>query len=330
MVLRHLQTYLPSNYGANAMQKRPLGKSGISIAPVMFGGNVFDWTADEATSFALLDQFVEAGFNAIDTADVYSAWVPGHKGGESETVLGAWLKKSGKRADVVVATKLGMLAPNNGLTRTQIETAVEASLKRLQTDYIDLYQAHKDDAETPLDETLEAFEMLIKAGKVRAVGASNYEAPRLKAALEDGEKPGCARYETLQPLYNLMERGFEKDLQPLCLEHEVGVIPYFSLAAGFLSGKYRSEDDLKKSPRGGGVKKYLNDKGFAVLKALDEVAETHSATPAEIAVAWVIAQPGITAAIASATKPEQLGALIKAASLALTPEDLSTLDAASA
>jgi len=312
------------------MQKRPLGKSGISIAPVMFGGNVFDWTADEATSFALLDQFVEAGFNAIDTADVYSAWVPGHKGGESETVLGAWLKKSGKRADVVVATKLGMLAPNNGLTRTQIETAVEASLKRLQTDYIDLYQAHKDDAETPLDETLEAFEMLIKAGKVRAVGASNYEAPRLKAALEDGEKPGCARYETLQPLYNLMERGFEKDLQPLCLEHEVGVIPYFSLAAGFLSGKYRSEDDLKKSPRGGGVKKYLNDKGFAVLKALDEVAETHSATPAEIAVAWVIAQPGITAAIASATKPEQLGALIKAASLALTPEDLSTLDAASA
>jgi aryl-alcohol dehydrogenase-like predicted oxidoreductase len=312
------------------MQKRPLGRSGISIAPVMFGGNVFDWTADEATSFALLDQFVDAGFNAIDTADVYSAWAPGHKGGESEAVLGAWLKKSGKRADVVVATKLGMLPPNNGLKKAQIEAAVEASLKRLQTDYIDLYQAHKDDAETPLDETLEAFEALIKAGKVRAVGASNYEAPRLKAALEDGEKLGCARYETLQPLYNLMERGFEKDLQPLCLEHEVGVIPYFSLAAGFLSGKYRSEDDLKKSPRGGGVKKYLNDKGFAVLKALDEVAETHSATPAEIAVAWVIAQPAITAAIASATKPEQLDSLIKAASLALTPEDLSTLDAASA
>jgi aryl-alcohol dehydrogenase-like predicted oxidoreductase len=312
------------------MQKRPLGRSGISIAPVMFGGNVFDWTADEATSFALLDQFVDAGFNAIDTADVYSAWVPGHTGGESERALGAWLKKSGKRADVVVATKLGMLPPNNGLKKAQIEAAVEASLKRLQTDYIDLYQAHKDDAETPLDETLEAFEALKKAGKVRAVGAYNYEAPRLKAALEEGEKPGPARYETLQPLYNLMERGFEKELQPLCLEHEVGVIPYYSLASGFLSGKYRSEDDLKQSPRGGGVKKYLTDKGFAVLKALDEIAEAHGATPAEIAVAWVIAQPAITAAIASATKPEQLDALIEAASLALTPEDLSALDAASA
>jgi aryl-alcohol dehydrogenase-like predicted oxidoreductase len=311
------------------MHKRPLGKSGIHIAPVMFGGNVFDWTADEATSFALLDQFVDAGFNAIDTADVYSAWVPGHKGGESETVLGAWLKRSGKRSDVVVATKLGMLPPYNGLKRTQIETAVEASLKRLQTDYIDLYQAHKDDADTPLDETLEAFEALKKAGKVRAVGASNYEAPRLKAALEDGAKPGHARYETLQPLYNLMERGFEKELQPLCLEHDVGVIPYYSLASGFLSGKYRSEDDLKQSPRGGGVKKYLNDKGLKVLKALDEVSEAHSATPAEVAIAWVIAQPSVAAAIASATKPEQLDALIKAASLKLGADDLAKLDIAS-
>ena len=312
------------------MQKRPLGKSGIAIAPVMFGGNVFDWTADEATSFALLDQFVEAGFNGVDTADVYSAWVPGHKGGESETVLGAWLKKSGKRAQVVVATKLGMLAPNNGLNKAQIETAVEASLKRLQTDYIDLYQAHKDDADTPLDETLEAFEALIKAGKVRAVGASNYDAPRLKAALEEGEKPGHARYDTLQPLYNLMERGFEKDLQPLCVEQDVGVIPYYSLASGFLSGKYRSEDDLKKSPRGGGVKKYLNDKGFAVLKALDEVSEAHNAAPAEVAIAWVIAQPAITAAIASATKSEQLDALIKAANLHLSKGDLAALSQASA
>jgi aryl-alcohol dehydrogenase-like predicted oxidoreductase len=311
------------------MQKRPLGKSGLSIAPVMFGGNVFDWTADEATSFALLDQFVDAGFNAIDTADVYSAWVPGHKGGESETVLGAWLKQSGKRSEVVVATKLGMLPPNNGLTRTQIETAVEASLKRLQTDYIDLYQAHKDDADTPLEETLEAFEALIKAGKVRAVGASNYEAPRLKEALEAGAKPGRARYQTLQPLYNLIERGFEKELQTLCLEHDVGVIPYYSLASGFLSGKYRSEEDLKKSPRGGGVKKYLNDKGLKVLKALDEVSEAHSATPAEVAIAWVIAQPSIAAAIASATQPEQLDALIKAASLKLGADDLAKLDIAS-
>jgi aryl-alcohol dehydrogenase-like predicted oxidoreductase len=230
---------------------------------------------------------------------------------------------------VVVATKLGMLPPYNGLKRTQIETAVEASLKRLQTDYIDLYQAHKDDADTPLDETLEAFEALKKAGKVRAVGASNYEAPRLKAALEDGAKPGHARYETLQPLYNLMERGFEKELQPLCLEHDVGVIPYYSLASGFLSGKYRSEDDLKQSPRGGGVKKYLNDKGLKVLKALDEVSEAHSATPAEVAIAWVIAQPSVAAAIASATKPEQLDALIKAASLKLGADDLAKLDIAS-
>jgi aryl-alcohol dehydrogenase-like predicted oxidoreductase len=312
------------------MQKRKLGASGIEIAPVMFGGNVFGWTIDEATSFALLDRFVDAGFNAINTADVYSAWVPGHKGGESETVLGAWLKQSGKRDQVVVATKLGMLAPNNGLKKAQIEAAVEASLKRLQTDYIDLYQAHKDDAETPLEETLDAFEALKTAGKVRALGASNYEAPRLKAALEAGEDPGRARYQTLQPLYNLMERGFEKDLQPLCVEHDVGVIPYYALASGFLSGKYRSEADLGKSPRGGGVKKYLTDKGLAVLKALDDIAETHGATPAAVAVAWVIAQPSIAAAIASATKPDQLDALIEAADLSLSAEDLSTLDKASA
>ncbi len=312
------------------MHKRPLGRSGIEIAPVMFGGNVFNWTADEATSFALLDKFVDGGFNAIDTADVYSAWVPGHKGGESETVLGAWLKRSGKRSEVVVATKLGMLSPNNGLKRAQIETAVEASLKRLQTDYIDLYQAHKDDADTPLDETLEAFEALKKAGKVRAVGASNYEAPRLKAALQEAKRPGRARYETLQPLYNLMERGFEKDLQPLCLAEDVGVIPYYSLASGFLSGKYRTDDDLKKSPRGGGVKKYLNDKGFAVLDALDAISKAHGATPAEVAIAWVIAQPSITAAIASATTSEQLDALIKAANLELSKDDLAALDQASA
>jgi len=311
------------------MQKRPLGKSGIEVAPVMFGGNVFGWTIDEATSFRILDAFTDAGFNAIDTADVYSAWVPGHTGGESETVLGAWLKKSGKRSEVVVATKLGMLPPNNGLSKVQIEAAVEASLKRLQTDYIDLYQAHKDDEATPLDETLEAFEALKTAGKVRALGASNYEAPRLKAALEAGEAHGHARYETLQPLYNLMERGFETELQPLCVAQDVGVIPYSSLASGFLSGKYRSEDDLGKSPRGRGVKKYLNEKGFAVLKALDEIAEAHAATPSEVAIAWMIAQPSISAAIASATTLEQLNALIKAADLTLTKSELASLDQAS-
>ena len=311
------------------MQKRPLGKSGIEVAPVMFGGNVFGWTIDEATSFRILDAFTDAGFNAIDTADVYSAWVPGHTGGESETVLGAWLKKSGKRSEVVVATKLGMLPPNNGLSKVQIETTVEASLKRLQTDYIDLYQAHKDDAATPLDETLEAFEALKTAGKVRALGASNYEAPRLKAALEAGEAHGHARYEMLQPLYNLMERGFETELQPLCVAQDVGVIPYSSLASGFLSGKYRSEDDLGKSPRGRGVKKYLNEKGFAVLKALDEIAEAHAATPSEVAIAWMIAQPSISAAIASATTLEQLNALIKAADLTLTQTELDALDHAS-
>jgi len=312
------------------MQTRKLGRSGIEIAPIMFGGNVFGWTADPAMSFRLLDAFTDAGFNAIDTADIYSAWAPGHVGGESETVLGAWLKQSGKRDKVVVATKVGFLAPNNGLSAAQIAGAVEASLKRLQTDYIDLYQAHNDLADTPLDETLQAFERLIQAGKVRAVGASNYEAPRLQAALDEAEKPGRARYQSLQPLYNLMERGFERELQPLCVAEDVGVIPYYSLAAGFLSGKYRSEADLGQSPRGGGLKKYLNDKGFAVLKALDQVAQAHSATPAEAAVAWVLAQPGITAAIASATKPEQLEALIKAASLTLTAEDLQALDQASA
>jgi aryl-alcohol dehydrogenase-like predicted oxidoreductase len=312
------------------MQTRKLGRSGIAIAPIMFGGNVFGWTADQAMSFRLLDAFTDAGFNAIDTADAYSAWVPGHQGGESETVLGAWLKARGRRDKVVVATKLGMLAPNKGLSRAAIETAVDASLRRLQTDYIDLYQAHRDDEETPLEETLEAFEVLIKAGKVRAVGASNYEAPRLKAALDEAAKPGRARYESLQPLYNLMERGFEQALQPLCEAEDVGVIPYYSLAAGFLSGKYRSEADLGQSPRGGGLKKYLTDKGFAVLKALDQVGEAHGATPAEVAVAWVIAQPGITAAIASATQPAQLEALIKAAALTLTPDDLKALDQASA
>jgi aryl-alcohol dehydrogenase-like predicted oxidoreductase len=312
------------------VEKRKLGKSGLEIAPLMFGGNVFGWTVDEATSFRLLDAFVDAGFNAIDTADAYSRWVPGHAGGESETVIGAWLKASGKRDKVVLATKVGLLAPNDGLRKAQIEAAVEASLKRLGSEVIDLYQAHKDDPATPLEETLEAFEGLKKAGKVRALGASNYTAPRLAEALEDSARSGLARYDSLQPLYNLLERGFETELQPLCLAQDVGVIPYSSLASGFLSGKYRSEADLGKSPRGGGVKKYLNDKGFAVLKALDQIAEAHGATPADIAVAWVIAQPSISAAIASATNLEQLASLINAARLTLSADDLVLLERASA
>jgi aryl-alcohol dehydrogenase-like predicted oxidoreductase len=312
------------------MQKRKLGRSGLEIAPLMFGGNVFGWTADAAVSHRLLDAFLDAGFNAVDTADVYSAWAPGHKGGESEAVIGEWIKRSGKRDQVVIATKLGMLPPNNGLRSGQIEAAAEASLRRLNTDYIDLYQAHRDDESTPLEETLEAFERLKAAGKVRAAGASNYQAPRLKAAL-DAAAPGRARYESLQPEYNLAARaGFEGPLQDLCLENDVGVITYYSLAGGFLTGKYRSEADFSKSPRGRTVAKYLNDKGLAILTALDAVAEAADTTPAAAAIAWVIAQPGVTAAIASATSEDQLGSLVAAARLELSPEALESLSRASA
>ena len=313
------------------MELRPLGRSGLKTAPWAFGGNVFDWTADKATSFALLDAFVGEGFSLIDTADVYSAWAPGHKGGESETVMGEWFAaRPGVRDKVLVATKLGMLPPNNGLSAKQIETAVEASLKRLQTDRIDLYQSHKDDAETPLEETLTAFDRLVKSGKVRAIGASNYDAPRLAEALKVSADKGLARYDSLQPAYHLMDREIEKELVPLCLEQDVGIITYYSLGAGFLTGKYRSEADLGKSPRGGGVKKYLTDKGFAVLKALDEVSEAHAATPAQVAAAWVMAKPGVTAAIASATSLDQMKDLIAAARLVLTADDMAKLDKASA
>jgi aryl-alcohol dehydrogenase-like predicted oxidoreductase len=313
------------------MNLRPLGRSGLKTAPWAFGGNVFGWTADQETSFALLDAFVGEGFSLIDTADVYSAWVPGHKGGESERVLGAWLAaRPGAREKVLIATKLGMLAPNNGLSAGQVETAVEASLKRLGTDRIDLYQSHKDDPATPLEETLTAFQRLIKAGKVRAIGASNYAAPRLAEALKVSADKGVARYDTLQPAYNLMDRAIEADIVPLCLDEDVGIITYYSLASGFLSGKYRSEADLGKSPRGGGIKKYLNDKGFAVLKALDEVAEARAATPAQVAAAWVMAKPGIAAAIASATSLDQMKDLTAAARLTLSADDIAKLDAASA
>jgi aryl-alcohol dehydrogenase-like predicted oxidoreductase len=316
------------------MQMRQLGRSPLRIAPLMFGGNVFDWTADPATSFALLDAFVGAGFNAIDTADVYSRWVPGHQGGESETVIGAWLKARGPsaREKVVIATKLGMDLGEgrSGLSKTWMAKAVEASLQRLQTDYIDLYQAHRDDAATLLEETLEGFADLIAAGKVRVIGASNYSAPRLAEALEISARHGLPRYETLQPLYNLVERpAYEAELRAVCEAQDVGVIPYYSLASGFLTGKYRTEADLSKSPRGGGVKKYLTAQGQATLTALDDIAGQHSATPAQVALAWLMAQPTIAAPIASATSVEQLSDILKAAGLTLSAADLASLDAAS-
>ena len=314
------------------MQKRRLGRSGLQIAPLMLGANVFGWTADQAASFAVLDAFVDEGFDAIDTADVYAAWTPAGAGA-SERIIGAWFKAGGKRDKVVLATKVGMDMGENrkGLAARYIVEAVEASLKRLQTDRIDLYQAHKDDPSVPLDETLEAFARLVAAGKVRVIGASNYEAPRLAQALDLSEGAGLPRYETLQPLYNLVDRaGFEAGLQRLCLEREIGVIPYSSLASGFLTGKYRSEGDLGKSPRGAGVKRRLDARGLAILAALDKVAAGHGASPTQVALAWSMAQPAIAAPIASATGVAQLRELTAAARLTLSPGDLAELDAAGA
>jgi aryl-alcohol dehydrogenase-like predicted oxidoreductase len=316
-----------------APTKRKLGNSGLEIAPIVFGGNVFGWTADEVTSFRLLDAFVAAGFNAVDTADVYSKWVPGNRGGESETIIGKWLKRSGKRQRVMIATKVGseMGPAKKGLSKRYILAAVEDSLHRLQTDFIDLYQSHVDDADTPLDETLEAYAQLIQQGKVRAIGASNYNAKRLGEALEIGKKKGLPRYESLQPHYNLYERaGFETELAPLCLRENIGVIPYFSLASGFLAGKYRSEADLVKSARGTFVKKYLNERGFRILGALDQVAKNHGSTPTRVALAWLAAQPSVTAPIASATNLDQLDELLRGADLELDPESLEKLNQASA
>jgi aryl-alcohol dehydrogenase-like predicted oxidoreductase len=315
------------------MEKRKLGNSGISIAPLMFGGNVFGWTADEAMSFKLLDAFVGAGFDAIDTADVYSKWVPGHKGGESETILGKWLKARGGRDKLIIATKVGMEMPGigQGLRKDYILARVEDSLKRLQTDYVDLYQSHTDDQSAPLDETLGAYQKLIDQGKVRAIGASNYEAPRLAQALKASAAARLPRYETLQPLYNLSDReGFEKELQPLCVKENVGVIPYYALAAGFLTGKYRSEADFGKSPRGARMKAYLNDRGRRILKALDDVAAGLKAKPGQVALAWLMTRPAITAPIASATSMAQMEELIGAVRLKLAPDALKALDAASA
>ena len=314
------------------MDKRKLGNSGLEVAPLAFGGNVFGWTADEPTSFALLDAFVGAGFNLIDTADMYSTWVEGNKGGESETIIGKWLKHSGKRSKVVIATKVGKeMGPNlKGLSKAYIMQAVEASLRRLQTDTIDLYQSHADDPETPLEETLEAYDQLIKQGKVRAIGASNYSAARLAQSLEVSEKTGYPRYESLQPLFNLYDRAdYEEELEPLCRKKGIGVISYFSLASGFLSGKYRSEADLSNRARGNFVKKYLNARGFAIIDALDKVAQEHNMTSAQVALSWLIAQPSITAPIASATNLEQLNELIEAATIELTPSAIDLLNQAS-
>jgi aryl-alcohol dehydrogenase-like predicted oxidoreductase len=315
------------------VQKRRLGRTGLQIAPMVFGGNVFGWTANAKTSFDILDRFLEAGFNTIDTADVYSAWAPGNKGGESETIIGDWMKSRGNRADVIVVTKVGspMGPGKKGLSAAYIAEAVEASLKRLKTDFIDLYLSHWPDAETPYEETLGAFEQLVKQGKTRFIGASNLNAEQLRASLDAAKEHSLPRYDVLQPEYNLYDRGsFEGPLRDLCIAEEIGVITYFSLAKGFLSGKYRSEADLGQSARGGGVKAYLNKRGYRILDALDAVAARNGAKPAEVALAWPIAKSGVTAPIASATSLAQLESLIKAASLALGVDDMKALDEASA
>jgi aryl-alcohol dehydrogenase-like predicted oxidoreductase len=315
------------------MEKRQLGNSGLQVAPLAFGGNVFGWTADEPTSFALLDAFVDADFNLIDTADVYSTWVQGHSGGESETIIGKWLKRSGKRAKVVIATKVGKEMGTNrkGLSKAYILQAVEDSLRRLQTDYIDLYQSHADDPQTPLEETLAAYDQLIRQGKVRAIGASNFSAHRLAESLDVSEQTGYPRYESLQPLFNLYDRvDYEKELQPLCREKGLGVISYFSLASGFLTGKYGSKTDLSKSARGKFVEKYINERGFRIVRALKKVAQQHKLTPAQVALAWLISQPTITAPIASATNLDQLNELIEAATIELNPSVIDQLNQASA
>jgi aryl-alcohol dehydrogenase-like predicted oxidoreductase len=316
------------------MQYRDLGRSGLKVAPLCLGGNVFGWTADDTASFAVLDALVGAGLNFIDTADVYSRWVPGHRGGESETVIGNWLARSGRRKDVVIATKVGMeMAPDRkGLSSAHIARSAEESLRRLRTDYIDLYFSHCDDPGVPLEETLGAYAKLIAQGKVRAIGASNYTAPRLAAALDASRAGGLPRYEVLQPNYNLYERsGYESALEPLCLENRIGVVSYFALASGFLTGKYRTPADAAKSPRGKGViDKYLNARGLRILAALDEVAGRYRVSAAAVALAWQIARPSITAPIASATTVDQLRELIAATNLTLDHAAIEQLNAASA
>ena len=315
------------------MPFRRLGHSDLSIAPLVLGGNVFGWTADKTTSFAVLDRFLAAGLNAIDTADVYSSWAPGNSGGESETIIGEWMKARGNRNRVIVITKVGspMGKGKEGLKAHYIAEAVEASLKRLQIDAIDLYLSHWPDMATPIEETLGAYQRLIEQGKIRWCGASNLSVKLLEGALAAAKAKGLPRYEVLQPEYNLADRReFESGLADLCKREEIGVITYFSLAKGFLAGKYRSEADLSKSPRGDGVKTYLNPRGFHILDALEAVATSHEAKPAEVALAWAMARPGVTAPIASATSVEQTESLARATELALTGADMDALNAASA
>jgi len=317
----------------HVMSKRELGRSGIQVPTLTFGGNVFGWTVDQSTSFSILDALLEHKLNFIDTADVYSSWVEGNKGGESETIIGNWLKKTGKRDQIVLATKVGkpMGEGKVGLSPRYIKQAVEASLTRLQTDYIDLYQSHDDDTDTPLAETMAAFDTLIKEGKVRAIGASNYSAPRLIEALKVSKDNGLARYETLQPLYNLCDRKvYEEDLEKVVSDNGLGVINFYALASGFLTGKYRTKADASKSQRGSKVvETYLNDRGLKILASLDQVAQKHNAKPGQIALAWQIARPSVTAPIVSATSLEQLDELAKAADLTLDDADIRALNEAS-
>ena len=314
------------------MKKRKLGNSGIEVAPLIFGGNVFGWTIDEPTSFQLLDAFVAGGFNLIDTADVYSRWKPGNAGGESETIIGNWVKKRNNRDQVIIATKVGgdMGQGKKDISKKHILAGVEASLKRLQTDYIDLYQTHWDVEGTLIEETLEAYAQLVKEGKIRAIGASNFSAVRLKDSIELSKKKGFPVYQTLQPEYNLYSReGFEKELEFVCIENNIGVINYYALAAGFLTGKYRSEADFTKSARGQGNKKYLNERGFKILEALDHISKQYNTTQASIAITWLIARPSVTAPIASATTIDQLNSLMNAVQLKLSDESVEELNKAS-
>jgi aryl-alcohol dehydrogenase-like predicted oxidoreductase len=315
------------------MDKRKLGNTDLLVSPITFGGNVFGWTLDEQKSFEVLDGFVDAGFNLIDTADVYSRWVPANTGGESERIIGNWMKARNNRNQIILTTKVGsdMGDGKKGLSKKYILEAVDASLRRLQTDYLDLYQSHFDDLDTPVQETLEAYDQLIRAGKIRWIGASNFSPERFKESLETSQRLSLPKYQTFQPEYNLYQReGFEKEMEKICIDNHIGVISYYALASGFLTGKYRSADDLGKSPRGGGVKDFMNERGFRILKALDEVSELYNTTPASVALAWLIARPSVTAPIASVTSMAQLQDLTKAAALKMDNEALSVLDEASA
>jgi aryl-alcohol dehydrogenase-like predicted oxidoreductase len=312
---------------------RILGRSGLQTPPLVLGGNVFDWTVKGEDAFRILDRFAAAGGRMIDTADVYSAWAPGHRGGESESLIGRWFRRRGGKGEMLIATKVGMLAGEGGerLEPARIAAAAEVSLKRLGVETIDLYYAHQDDEKTPLEDSLAAFDRLVKAGKVRTLGASNYGTGRLREALDISRREGLSRYEIVQPEYHLMARDtYEGPLQRLCIEEELGVLPFYGLASGFLTGKYRSPADYGKSIRGERMAKYLEDKGPAVLAALDRIAADTRATPAQIALAWVAAQDGVTAPIASATSLDQIEELLGAMTLELSAEQIERLDAASA